>query len=194
MWQRLPSGWRFRLSCLWLGAALVSCASSDGGTQYYICDACSSADGSKASCGNFDGVDTAAARTACERFFPGQVCTCRPGIALSADACGVCTGAGGGDAADWSCAWHVDSPSRAPHAAYDCADGVLYRCQTGSWELVADCSATQDSSGAPCHCVGGFDFNETRCASALGVCGGQSYETCGPNASATVSGGSWFCQ
>jgi hypothetical protein len=181
-----------RMMCLWLGAALVSCGG--GGNVFYICDACGSADGSKASCSTFDAANAATARTACEQFFGGKICSCRPGVAFSADACGVCTGEGGGDASDWSCPWHIDSPSRAPHAGYDCVNGIIYRCQLGSWEAVVDCGTTQDDSGNACSCVGGVNYNDTSCMSAISVCAGQGYATCGPNATPVVVGGSWSCQ
>jgi hypothetical protein len=180
------------LTCLWLGVLLSSCGSSE--RQYFVCDACGTADGSRASCSTFDAVTAASAKTACEQFFGGKLCSCRPGIALSGDACGLCTGQGGGDASDWSCAWHADSTSRAPHAAYDCEGGVLYRCQLGTWEQVVDCGTMVDVRSNTCGCVGGLNYNQTSCMSSLDVCGTYTYDTCGPNGTPVVVDGVWSCQ
>jgi hypothetical protein len=182
-----------RLAWLWLLAATCGCGNSNA-TQFYVCNACGSLDGQQASCSTFSAAVAMDAVVACEGFFTGKICTCKPGLAASAGDCGLCSGPGYSDASDWTCAWHTDCGSRAPHAAYDCAGGVLYQCQTGTWVPVVDCGLTTDSVGGTCTCVGGCQYDETACVTATETCAGKSFLTCGPNATATTASGAWYCQ
>ncbi|MCG8391413.1 MAG: hypothetical protein MJA30_38030, partial [Cytophagales bacterium] len=84
------------------------------------------------------------------------------------------------------CPWNGNCSSIAPEGAYDCDGNTLVQCIGGSWEFVASCSSFA-SGGRSCTCKGGCGTSTVECSFAFDVCGGLSFETCGPNATAVVT-------
>lgn len=91
------------------------------------------------------------------------------------------------------CEWHGNCSTMAPEGAYDCSGNSIVKCVGGKWEHVKLCSSTENSDGYSCTCKGGCGVNTTECSYAFDVCEGQSYETCGENATASTSSGKWEC-
>jgi hypothetical protein len=92
------------------------------------------------------------------------------------------------------CKWNGNCGSIAPEGAYDCSGNSIVKCIKGKWELVTLCSSITNSKGYSCTCKGGCGTTYVECSYAFDVCQGQRYKTCGDNATATVSGGSWKCE
>ncbi|MEM6523938.1 MAG: hypothetical protein AAGF85_13955 [Bacteroidota bacterium] len=96
-----------------------------------------------------------------------------------------------GDTTTGGCPWNGNCSGLAPEGAYDCDGNTLVQCLGGSWEFVAACGSFT-SGGRSCTCKGGCGTNTVECSFAFDVCGGLSFETCGPNATAVITD-RWQC-
>jgi len=113
-------------------------------------------------------------------------------LGISVPACGDSTTSSSGAAESaGSCAWLGNCSTRAPEGAYDCSGDTLVQCLDSTWEEVAFCPGFVQGLRT-CTCKGGCGVNTTECSYAFEVCGGQRYETCGPNATAVVTD-KWQC-
>ncbi len=104
-----------------------------------------------------------------------------------------CGGDDEDNASSGGCPWNGNCSGLAPEGGYDCLGNSIVQCINGNWENVISCSSTDNSDGRSCTCKGGCGLNKTVCSFAFDVCDGQSYETCGPNATAVITD-AWRCE
>lgn len=117
-------------------------------------------------------------------------CLCLPlflGLGMSACSDPSSEGASSGG----GCAWNGNCSTTAPAGAYDCLGNALVQCLGGTWEEVAYCPGFFEGNRS-CTCKGGCGVDYTECSYAFEVCGGQRYETCGPNATSELNE-RWEC-
>ena len=109
--------------------------------------------------------------------------------------CGSSSDTGGGGGGGTGCTWNSNCSSTAPNGAYDCFGSLIVQCNNGTWETVVGCLQTDnsDSGGSGCLCSGGCGTATVSCSWAGSTCEGQSYETCGANATRTLVGNSLIC-
>jgi hypothetical protein len=112
---------------------------------------------------------------------------------LTCASCSDEAGSGGNGIPAGGCEWNGNCSTAAPNGAYDCLndDFTLVQCVDGNWDFVASCSGFVQGNRS-CTCKGGCGTNTVECSFAFDVCGGQQYETCGPNATAQING-VWEC-
>jgi len=117
-------------------------------------------------------------------------CVCLPlFLGLSISACSDPSSTGAASAA--SCAWNGNCATRAPAGAYDCRGDTLVQCLDSVWEEVAYCPGFFQGART-CTCKGGCGLDTTTCSYAFETCGGQLYDTCGPDATAVMTD-KWEC-
>jgi hypothetical protein len=110
-------------------------------------------------------------------------------LCLSVSACG--DSSSGEAASAGGCAWLGNCSTSAPEGAYDCSGNTLVQCLDSTWEEVAYCPGFVQGARS-CTCKGGCGVDTTECSYAFETCGGQRYETCGPNATAELND-KWEC-